>query len=85
MNAQTLAELSEKDIAAHVQVCFSHPSGKVVLELLRTWCFMNPAQKPEPVESAEQATSRIGLVNLFRKIEYYRTQNPVVNKETDHE
>lgn len=85
MKAVDLAQLSEKDIAAHVQVCFAHPSGEVVLELLRTWCFMNPAQKPEPVESAEQATSRIGLVNLFRRIEYYRNLNPIVNKEQDHE
>lgn len=83
MNAELLMKLKESDIASHIQVCFGTPSGAVVLELLRLWCFMSPAKQPEPVESAEQATSRIGLTNLFRKLEYYRTQTPTF-KEQDH-
>lgn len=78
MNAELLMKLKESDIAAHIQVCFGTPSGEIVLELLRLWCFMSPVKQPEPVETAEQATSRIGLANLFRKLEYYRAQTPIL-------
>lgn len=83
MNAELLKQLKESDVAAHIQVCFATPSGQIVLELLRKWCFMSPAKQPEPVESAEQATSRIGLTNLFRKLEYYRTQTSILKEHDD--
>ncbi|MDP2876752.1 MAG: hypothetical protein Q8O00_11250 [Holophaga sp.] len=73
MSAEILKSISQKELAAHVQVCFSTPSGEIVYELLRKLCFMAPTLAPESVESAEQASSRLGLVNLFRRLEYFRS------------
>lgn len=83
MNQQLLSMIKEDDLAAHVQVCFGTPSGEIVWELLRKLCFMAPTKAPEPVESAEQATSRIGLTNLFRRLEYYRTQTSILKEHDD--
>lgn len=82
MSRELLRGLSEADLAAHVRVCFSTPSGEIVHELLRTLCFMQPSREPEKVETAEQATSRIGLMNLFRKLEYYRTQTATIKEKS---
>lgn len=75
MNQEQLDKLSESDIAAHVQVCFGTPSGEIVFELLRRNCFMAPSKAPEKVDSADQALARMGLANLFRKLEYYRNRS----------
>lgn len=83
MNQQLLSKINERDIAAHIQVCFGTPSGEIVWEVLRKLCFMAPSREPDPIESAEQATSRIGLTNLFRKLEYYRTQTPILKEHDD--
>lgn len=64
---------SEKDFAAHVQAAFSTPSGEVVWEWFRTACFMKPSPSPEPCPNGEAALSRVGLMNLFRRLEFYRT------------
>lgn len=69
-------------MAAHVRACFGNSSGQIVWELLRKLCFMDPTPIPQPVESTAQASSRIGLTNLFRKLEHYRTQ-PTTLKEHD--
>lgn len=80
MSQELLKGLGEEDLAAHIRVCFSTPSGQIVHEWLRTLCFMQPSREPEKVETAEQATSRIGLTNLFRKLEYYRTKTATIKE-----
>lgn len=75
MNQDILNKLKMSDLSAHVQVAFDTPSGQIVWELLRRLCFMAPAAEPEPVGSMEAAASRIGLTNLFRKLEHLRMSN----------
>lgn len=73
MSNVPLNNLSEKQIADHIRVALSTPSGEVLLAWLRRNCFMDPTPKPEPVANGDQALSRIGLAGLFRRIEFYRT------------
>jgi hypothetical protein len=68
-----LDKLSEKQLADHIRVALSTPSGEVLHAWLRRNCFMEPTAKPEPVANGDQALSRIGLAGLFRRIEFYRT------------
>lgn len=73
MSNVILDKLSEKQIADHIRVALSTPSGEVLHAWLQRHCFMEPTAKPEPVVSADQAVSRIGMAGLFRRIEFYRT------------
>ena|GEM_PF-1859639 len=83
MSQELLQGLSEANVAAHMRSCFDSPSGQIVWEVLRKLCFMEPTATPQPVESTAQASSRIGLTNLFRKLEYYRTQPPTLKEQDD--
>ncbi len=83
MNQALLKKIKEPELAAHIQVCFATPSGEIAWELLRKLCYMAPTAAPEPVESTAQAASRIGLTNLFRKLEYYRTQTSTLKEHDD--
>ena len=73
MSNVILDKLSEKQIADHIRVALSTPSGEVLHAWLRRFCFMEPTPRPEICPNEERAVSRIGLVNLFRRIEFYRS------------
>ncbi|WP_461210084.1 hypothetical protein [Desulfocurvus sp. DL9XJH121] len=66
-----IAALSEAELAAHVRAALSGPSGRVLLEFLRTHCFMRPGPRPEAWTGREQVEFRYGRMTLFQLLEHY--------------
>ncbi|BBD08754.1 hypothetical protein [Desulfovibrio ferrophilus] len=63
--------MSEPELAGHIQKALSSPSGKVLMEFLRSHCFMQPTPRPREWTGHEQVEFRYGRMTLFQLLDYF--------------
>ncbi|MBU1002380.1 MAG: hypothetical protein KKE73_07635 [Proteobacteria bacterium] len=76
-----IAQMSERELAGHVQTALSSPSGRVLREFLRSHCFMRPTPRPREWTGHEQVEFRYGRMTLFQLLDYFAEPTNFTNPE----
>ncbi len=69
MSQALLQNLSRHDLAVHVRMAMSTPSGRILKELLRLHSFMVPKLETPEWSSPDQLAFRYGRLTLFQLLE----------------